>query len=55
MLERYMKIVDTACCKVADSHGTYGKLNMRTSCHAALITRKCSCGLSSAELVASGS
>ena len=41
--------------QVADSHGTHGRLDTRTSRHAALVNRESSCGLSSAEMVASGS
>src|SRR6516164_4712532 len=41
--------------QVADSHGTHGRLDTRTLRHAALVNRESLCGLSSAEIVASGS
>ncbi len=41
--------------QVADSHGMHSRLDMRTSHHVALVNRENSCGLSSAEIVASGS
>ncbi len=41
--------------QVADSHSIYSRLDMRTSHYVALINRESSYGLSSAEMVASGS
>jgi hypothetical protein len=39
-----MEIVDNGTLEVADSHGTHGRLDTRTSRHAALVNRESLCG-----------